>query len=88
MPDIWNSVCYVRYRMNEAKIRHGICICNTSTPYMCSVLSRYVICYLYQLMHVVLCFALLRSFRDFVDFSSCSSFRILGIVFFLIVFGL
>ena len=57
MPGIWNSVCYVRYRMNEAKIRHGICICNTSTPYMCSILRRYVICYLYQLIHVVLCFA-------------------------------
>ena len=88
MPGIWNCICYVRYRLNEAKIWYEINICNTSTPYMCSVLSRYVICYLYQLIHVVLCFVLLRSFRDLVDFSTCSSFRILGIVFSLIVFGL
>ena len=57
MPGIWNGICYVRYRMNGAKIRHGIYICNTSTKYMCSVLSRYVIhvCYLYHLIHM-LCF--------------------------------
>ena len=88
MPGIWNNMCYVRYRMNEAKIRRVIYICNTSEVHMCSSLSRYVICYLYQLIHVVLCFVLLRSFRDLVDFSTCSSFRILGIVFSLIVFGL
>ena len=57
MPGIWNNMCYVRYRMNEAKIWYGMDICNASTPYMCSVLSRCVICYLYQLIHVVLCFA-------------------------------
>ena len=55
MPGIWNNMCYVRYRMNEAKIWHIMDICNTSKYYMCSVLSRYVICYLYQLIHVVLC---------------------------------
>ena len=81
---VWNNICYVRYRMTEAKMWHGMDICNTSKMYMCSVLSRYVMCYLYQLIHVVLCFVLLRSFRDFVDFSTCSSFRILGIVFSLL----
>ena len=80
-------MCYARYRMNDAKIRHGIYICNTSTWYMCSVLNRYMICYLYQLIHVVLCFVLLQLSR-LVDFSACLSFRILGIVFSLIVFGL
>ena len=63
MPGIWNNMCYARYRMNDAKIRHGIYICNTSTWYMCSVLNRYMICYLYQLIHVVLCFVLLQLSR-------------------------
>ena len=41
---------------------------------MCSVLSRYVICYLYQLIHVVLCFVLLQlsrlgRFFDLFEFS-------------------
>ena len=80
-------MCYVRYRMNEAKIWHGVYVCNTSEVYLCSSLSRYMICYLYRLIHVVLCFVLLR-FRDLADFSVRSIFRILGIVFFLIVFGL
>ena len=67
-------MCYARYRMNDAKIRHGIYICNTSTWYMCSVLNRYMICYLYQLIHVVLCFVLLQAFEtcrffDLFDFS-------------------
>ena len=57
-------MCYVRYKMNEAKIRHGIHIRNTSKVYMFSSLGRYVICYLYRLIHtcIVLCFVLLRLF--------------------------
>ena len=64
MPGIWNNMCYVRYRMNEAKIRRVIYICNTSKVHMSSSLSRYVICYLYRLIHtcIVLCFVLLRLF--------------------------
>ena len=74
MPGIWNNMCYVRYRMNEAKIRRVIYICNTSKVHMCSSLSRYVICYLYQLIHVVLCFVLLQlsrlgRFFDLFEFS-------------------
>ena len=63
MPGIWYNMCYVRYRANEANIWYGMDIYNTSTSYMCSVLSRYVICYLYQLVHVVLCFVLLQLSR-------------------------
>ena len=80
-------MCYVRYRLNEAKIWYEINICDTSTPYMCSVLSRYVICYVNQLIHVVLCFVLLQlsrlgRFFDLFEFSY--SWHCL----FLIVFGL
>ena len=45
-----NNMCYVRYRMNEAEIWYGMDIYNTSTLYMCSVLRRYVICYLYYVV--------------------------------------
>ena len=64
MTGIWNNMCYVRYKMNEAKIRHWIHIRNTSKVYIFSSLGRYVICYLYRLIHtcIVLCFVLLRLF--------------------------
>ena len=84
----YRSVCYVRYRMNEAKIRYGINMCSTSTPYMCSVLSRYVICYLYQLIHVVLCFVLFAQLSRLCRFFDLFEFSYSWHCLFLIVFGL
>ena len=52
---VWNNIhvcmlCKIP-RMTEAKMWHGMDICNTSTTHMCSVLSRYVIVYMYLYMY-------------------------------------